>query len=79
VGGDIVNQAVATDSASKSNVREEESASSETNSAVKLNRLSGDATMRKPAGCIHFDPLNGHFTLGTFKDLEEEKISPVDL
>ena len=32
--------------------------------------------MPKPAGRIYFDPLNGHFTLGTFKDLEEEKITP---
>jgi hypothetical protein len=34
--------------------------------------------MPKPAGRIYFDPLNGHFTLGTFKDLEEEKITPVE-
>ena len=76
--GYSVNHAVATDSASKSKVLEEESASSEINSGIKLelNRLSGDATMGKPAGRIYFDPLNGHFTPGNVKDLEEEMISP---
>ena len=34
--------------------------------------------MEKPAGRIYFDPQNGNFTLGTFKDLEAEKISPIE-
>jgi hypothetical protein len=34
--------------------------------------------MGKPKGRIYFDPLNGHFTYGTFKDLEEENITPVE-
>lgn len=34
--------------------------------------------MPRPAGRIYFDPLNGRFTLGSFKDLEEEKITPVE-
>jgi hypothetical protein len=38
---------------------------------------SGDA-MGKPAGRIFFD-LNGrHFTIGTFEDLDAEKIVPVE-
>lgn len=34
--------------------------------------------MGRPRGRIYFDPQNGRFTLGTFKDLEEEKITPVE-
>ena len=32
----------------------------------------------KPKGRIYLDPLNGHFTVGTWQDLEEEKIIPAE-
>ncbi len=34
--------------------------------------------MDKPRGCVYLDPLNGRFTVGTFKDLEQEKITPAE-
>ena len=32
----------------------------------------------KPPGRIYLDPMNRRFTIGTFKDLEEEKITPAE-
>jgi hypothetical protein len=34
--------------------------------------------MDKPKGRIYLDPMNGRFTVGTLKDLELEKITPVE-
>src|SRR6266404_4573273 len=34
--------------------------------------------MDKPRGRVYLDPMNRQFTIGTFKDLEEEKISPAE-
>jgi hypothetical protein len=32
----------------------------------------------KPKGRIYLDPMNGRFTVGTLKDLELEKITPIE-
>ena len=32
----------------------------------------------RPKGRIYLDPLNGHFTVGTWQELAEEQITPVE-